>query len=392
MANTLALYDPLFYANEAIIALRKKLGMAARVHRGYDKAPQQKGSTIMINAPANFNVTDVNPSTGGTTQDVNPGQTSIVLNKWKEVKFGLTDKELTFTTEKIITDHIEPAAYALANQIDLDLNALVTDVPWIYPSSNPLNVTDITNVRKMLFDNGVDVNGDNLFWELDSQAEAWLLANSAFTQNQGAGQAGVEAQLSGFLGRRYNFGFFANQNTPLIPMGGDADMTGVAGAAAKGATTLTITGLGASAVVKIGDVINVAGHSQQYVSMENKTASTGTITSLQIATNNPSVSGLQIATSGSEVVTITGAGTAPATKANNVAFHRNAFALAMAPLSTMGNELGARIETVVDPVTGLALRARVFYMPDNSTVKVAIDALYGVKTLDSTRAVRVQMP
>lgn len=391
MANTLALYDPLFYAQEGMIALRKKLGMAVRIHRGFDKSPQQKGSTIMISAPSNFSVTDVNPSTGGTTQDLAPGQTSIVLNKWKEVKFGLTDKELTFTTQKIIEDHIEPAAYAIANQIDLDLNTLVTDVPWIYNATTNLPVSDITNVRKMLFDNGVDVNGDNLFWELDSQAEAWLLANSAFTQNQGSGQAGVEAQLSGFLGRRYNFGFFANQNTPMVAMGGDADLAGVASAAIKGAKTMNVTGLGATAVIKAGDPFMIAGHSQQYVATANATASAGTITGLQFTTNNPFCDGLQIATAGSEVVTfLTGA--APATKSNNIAFHRNAFALAMAPLSDMGNQLGARIESITDPITGLSIRARVFYLPDNSTVKVALDVLYGMKTLDSTRAVRVKMP
>ena len=32
--NVLGIYDPLFYANEGLIALHEALGMAARVHRG----------------------------------------------------------------------------------------------------------------------------------------------------------------------------------------------------------------------------------------------------------------------------------------------------------------------------------------------------------------------
>ena len=54
---------------------------------------------------------------------------SITLDTWKEVKFGLTDKELTFTKEKIITDHITPAAYALADAIDLSLVGLYARFP-----------------------------------------------------------------------------------------------------------------------------------------------------------------------------------------------------------------------------------------------------------------------
>ena len=51
--NTLSVYDPLFYAQEALIQLEKALGMAARVHRGYDKEPQSKGSIIKIRKGVN---------------------------------------------------------------------------------------------------------------------------------------------------------------------------------------------------------------------------------------------------------------------------------------------------------------------------------------------------
>lgn len=54
MSNTLSVYDPLFYAQEALIQLEKALGMAGRVFRGYDKSPQQKGSVISIRRPSTF--------------------------------------------------------------------------------------------------------------------------------------------------------------------------------------------------------------------------------------------------------------------------------------------------------------------------------------------------
>ena len=61
-----------------------------------------------------------------------------------------------------------------------------------------------------------------------------------------------------------------------------------------------------------------------------------------------------------------------------------------APLSELGGQLGAKIATVADPQTGLSLRSRLFYDGSNSKVIVALDVLYGVKTLEPNRAVRLR--
>src|SRR5262249_32018540 len=73
----------------------------------------------------------------------------------------------------------------------------------------------------------------------------------------------------------------------------------------------------------------------------------------------------------------------------NLAFHRNAFALAMAPLTELGNGLGVRMASISDPKTQLSLRSRVWYDADNSGVRVGLDVLYGFKTLDPNLAVNV---
>lgn len=386
MGNVLNLYDPIFYAQEGLIALHKALGLAGRVHRGYDKSPQSKGSTISINRPATFTATDVNTSTGGTTQDVKPGNVDISLNNWKEVKFALTDKELTFTGQKIIEDHIQPAAYALADVIDQSVAALYVDIPWVTSLSSTVVPADITAARKIMFDNKVNLKDPrflHMMW--DGKAEADLLASSAFTQNQGSGQAGIDSQISGILGPRYGFNHFANQNCPSHTSGGDADVVGVAAEALIGAKTINISSVGDSAAFKAGDTFKIAGHTQKYVLTADATATTGSITG---ATFEP---GLEKATAGSEVLTFE-VGSASTTKNQCLAFHRNAFALAMAPLSDMGNMLGARIETVVDETTGLAIRARMWYEGNTSTVKVALDALWGVKTLDRNMALRMRQP
>ncbi|MBY0431951.1 MAG: hypothetical protein K2Q10_12190, partial [Rhodospirillales bacterium] len=209
MANNLSVYDPTFYAQEALDILGKTLGMASRVHRGYDKAPQQKGSTITIRRPGTFTAQDA-PS---TPQDIENGEVQIKLDNWKEVKFALTDRELANAGHAIIDEHIRPAAMALVDAIDQSLCGLYADIPWHHDVAASAGIADITAVRKMLFDNKVPLRDPAMVhWMIDGDMEADLLSQPAFTQWQGAGDAGALAQVSGALGQRFGFNLFANQN------------------------------------------------------------------------------------------------------------------------------------------------------------------------------------
>ena len=72
-------------------------------------------------------------------------------------------------------------------------------------------------------------------------------------------------------------------------------------------------------------------------------------------------------------------------------FHRNAFALATAPLSSgAGSEQarrqGIEVEQVSSPESNLSLRARMWYDPDNSRNIMAFDVLYGYTVLDPNLA------
>ena len=380
MSNNLALYDPLFYAQEALIQLEKALGMAARVHRGYDKAPQQKGSTIKISQPGVFTAQDA-PS---TAQDLDPGQLEITLSYWREVKFALTDKEVTFTTEKIINDHIRPAAYALADDIDQRLCGLYTNVGNYYNVAGTPTIADVITARKKL--NDLNAPAEDRHFMLGSQLEADFLGLSAFSQHQGAGLEGVGTQMRGSLGTKFGFEMFGNNNVacggrPTAAAGVAADATGaLVGNHAKGATTVAFDGVTAAGTFKAGDIFQIAGDTQYYTITADATADgAGAVAATAISP------ALKVAASDNAVITFT-----LASKTESMAFHRHAFALAMAPLSEIGNGLGARIATVADPITNLALRSRMFYVGNDSKVYVALDVLYGVKCLNPNLAVRAR--
>jgi hypothetical protein len=376
MTNTLSVYEPIFYAQEALGQLEKALGMASRVHRGYDKIPQQKGSIISIRRPGAFTAQDA-PS---AAQDIEAGEVQVRLSNWKEVKFSMTDRELAGSGEVIVADHIRPAAVALADAIDQSLCALYADVPWHHDVAGTAGVADIISVRRQMFDNKVPLRDPAmLHWMLDGDMEADLLSQSAFTQWQGAGTVGAQSQVSGVLGQRFGFNFFANQNVRSHAAGTLSQATpSLQGGHAKGATSITLAAATLTGSLKKGDTLVIAGNDQRYAVTADATASGNAITvtvTPALVQAYPNAAAVSVSLDD---------------HAASLAFHRNAFALAMAPLSELGNQLGARIATVTDPVTGLTLRSRLFYDGNNSTVFVALDALWGVTTLDPNLAVRAR--
>jgi hypothetical protein len=189
-----------------------------------------------------------------------------------------------------------------------------------------------------------------------------------------------KALREGSLGRLFGYDVWANQNTPQHTSGVAADATGtVDGVNAVGATTILFSAVTAGITWKTGDTFSIAGDTQRYVFTADGTDADGSACSGAFAP------ALKKATAGTEVITIYLGGAA---KRQNLMFHRNAFCLATAPLSEMGNALGAKIASISDPITRLSLRSRVYYMGDTSQVRVALDVLYGVKTLDCNLAVR----
>ena len=381
MANILGNYSPLFYANEALVLLRKQLGMAARVYRDYERERRSfdRGDTITIRKPANFTVQDA-PS---SAQDINTENVNIVLNQWKEVKFALTDKERAYTDERIIAEHIEPATYAIADSIDIALAGLYKDIPWVSDYGSATDHTVIVAARKIMFDNGVPM--DNMWhYMVDSGLEAGFL-NASTVLTGTAPNATENALLRGSLGQRYGVEVFSSQNaqshtpgTASQAAGDKAGAVNISGGLLKGATSMVVQSFTGSETIKAGDTFIIAGNTQRYAVTADVTLSGGAGT---IAFTPPAVVTYPTAS----VVTL---GTAPNDAAHSVSlmFHRNAFALAMASLPM--DLPGAEAYTAVDDRSGLSIRARRFYDGNNSKLFMAMDVLYGVKTLDPNMAVR----
>jgi hypothetical protein len=382
MANILTAglaYDPYFYAAAALMQLNKRLGMAAFVHRDLESEKgQERGSTIRLRRPGKFVAQDM-PIAEGSASDISPDYMDLVLDQWKGTLFGLTDKELSYTKERVINEHIDPAAIAVADAIDASLQDLALDVPWIVDDDATTPINDFSNMRERLFLNLAPRSGD-YFYQLDNVLQKRYEQEEVFYQ----ANTGVDAatlQRDGFLGRKFGFVMFANQNEPAYETSTITLTSPVAtGVQAKGSTSLIIGGSSGSGDATKGTVITITGDPQKYaITADVSVGSTG----FTAAISPP----LAQATAGAEVIAFD----EDAATSIGLGFHRQAFALAMAPLSTAGNGLGIRMATMADPITGLVLRTRLWASGGSAKVFVGIDALWGRRTLDPNLAVRLQI-
>ena len=394
MTNTIDPYNPIFYAQEALIVLEDALGMAARVHRGYDaeRKSSNKGDTIQISKPGTFTT---QAGATGTAQDLTPTSIDMKLDNWREVKFGLTDKELAYTTEKIITDHLSPATYALAHYIETQLTNLYKYVPWSYDVAATPGANDIVNARKILRDNaGTIVDSAMIHFGIDSTLEAAFLKSEVFHAARIAGDQNMPALLNGSLGNRFGCEHFVQQtfvaHTAGTVVSAKTDLLAtVTGNHLKDATALIIGGLSTidssdspAETLAAGDSFVIAGNTQRYTVTAAVTTVAGAATLAiwpQLVAN--------VATGAVVTFETVDSGTFADAYNPNLMFHRNAFAIALAPLPDLGNNAGARMAVATDPRTGLSIRSRLAYDDTNAKVLVTLDVLFGVKCLDPNLAV-----
>lgn len=401
MANTLGNYNPEFYAQEALMQLYKALGMAGRVHRGAEQerngAGRSLGQTINLKRPTKFTAQDHVVNVGSTAQDVVGENIAIVLNNHKEVKYKLTDRELAYTSEQIITDHITPAAYALADKIDQDLHALGSRIGPKAFISGTAGSNFITGPRKVLRNNEVPMDAGMIHYLVDSGLEAAFLDLGIFNEARITGAGANEAALmNGSLGQRFGVEVFATQNADVDVSALSSTATASAGTGDRvlavnnvggysaNTSTIAVDGGNTTQTFQIGDTFTVAGDPTVYTLTANTTLSSGagTITFYPALRRN---------TADDAVVTFALLNAIEeAAHVRNLMFHRNAFALAFAPLPMTGDGRGAEMATVTDPNTGLSVRARMWYDGDTASNFVALDALYGTQVLDPMLGVQVK--
>lgn len=379
MANTMTNILPKILAR-GLRVLRKQSTMPRIVNASYNMDAKRKGATIDIPIPVTYTVEDVTAGpVPASSQDSQPDLVQITLNQWKQVPFFLTDNELMQIDKNshFLPMNMESAVEALAVKFNQDIYNQYKGVYGYVGTagSTPFQSTVVaaTDARKVLNQQKAPRNDRRFVMDYTTEANALALAQ--FSDFDKVGDDDVK--INGNLGRKFGFDFYSDDDVPTHTTGTWTSVV-TAAAVAAGATSLRAQSTGAASEFKVGDIFTIAGDTQTYVVTGSATLSAGAAGSATISF----LPALVVSCGAAAIMTV------KATHVVNLAFQRDAFAFAQRPLQDMeGFELGNRIESMQDPVSGMMLRLEV--SRQHKQTAFSVDSLYGTKLVRRELACRV---
>lgn len=424
---THALLTPTMIAKEALRLLKNNLVMGNLVYRGYENefpGSPKKGGAVQIRKPVKFRVAKTRVR---STKTITEQYITLNVATQAHISWNFFTVDLTLTIEEYSNRYIRPAAAALANQVDADLCSLYKDIPQtVWESTGfvtPSTFMVLGKAMQAMDEQAVPPDERVVVF---NPAAHWSFANALSNWNFKEG--GEQALKKGFLGRIANAEIYMDQNIKTHTVGywSTATDTGAAttgrllvhttaDSAAGGLPTGAAVGVSANQSILVqgfaqtsqtplyaGDVFTIAGcYSVNPMSGE----STGALRQFVVTSD---VTKIATDCTQNDVLVYfqpdmihTGpyktVDTIPQLSAKiwvvgdpwcvypqNLAFHKNAFALVMVPLEKPDGQWSA-----VETEDGYSIRVVKDYDIDVDSEIIRLDILYGVKTIYPELAVRV---
>jgi hypothetical protein len=408
MANSNLTVDVI--AKEALLQLDNNLVMAKQVHRGLESEfgnamnGYMAGSTVSIRRPTDFTVRD---GANVSNQDVVEGTTSITVNKQKGVDFVFTSQELTLNINELSERVIKPAMVQLANQVDADIFDLYKQVPnWVGTPGQTINsFTDFAVAPQRMDEYAVPADGRSAVL---SPSDHWgLLGSQTLLYIQDAAKG---AYRNGSLGAIGGVDTYMAQNVPTHTVGVATGTPLVNGGSqvstyvsVKNTMTQTLNTDGwtnsTTGILKAGDVFTIANVyavnpitkatlpflKQFTVTADaNSGASTGpsALTIYPAIIDSGAFKNVSAAPADNAAITVLGTGGTGYRQ--NLAFHKNAFALAMVPMIAPPGAVDVSRQSY----KGTSVRLIPYYTGTSDTSAWRLDILYGTKAIDPRLATR----
>ena len=399
MANTII--TPSIIAKVGLAQLENNLVMGKKVYRDYSREFVKVGDSISVRRPVKFTAQD---GAVAINQDVTEGKFTLSMDKRKHVSWSFSTQDLTLSIEEYNERYIKPAAIALANQIDYDLTGLYNKVwNWVGTPASPVDsFADFAKAPRRLDEGAVPQDNRHAVM---APADAWGLIGSQtalYMQDVARG-----AYRAGDIGMVAGVSTAMDQNIRTHTNGAAAGGGLINGAnqnvtyaASKDTNTQTLItdDWTASTTFKAGDVFTIAdvyavnpvskqstGVLQQFV-IQNDISATGTDCTLTIApaiiTSGPYQTVDSVPADGAAITMM---GTGSAQYAQNLVFHKNAFALVMADLEMPDGAVFKARESQ----NGFSMRVVKYYDGEMDEDKIRLDVLYGVKAIYPDLATRL---
>ncbi len=384
--------------------------MMTRVDRQLDPLFKKVGATIDVRRPIFWEATD--GAVISTFDEAEEGLVSVTLDKRKKVAFSFTSQDLTLEIDDFNQRYIKPAMVELAQKVESDIADTYKEIFNFVgtPGTEPSNFLAVGAARAKLNKLGVPMSDPKAaFYNPDA---ALQLANSL--QNVFPQQIAKRAIEEAMITKYAQFEIFENQSlkthttglhttgsTPLVA--GAAQNVTYAASKDTGTQTLLTDGwvVSTANVLREGDVFTIAGVNSvnrrtredtgelaQFVVRADATTdgTAGGPLTLTIApaiiTSGPYQTVTAAPADDAVIAVITGAESTGFVQ--NLAFHRNAITLAMAPLvMPPGN-----VEASSESFESVSIRSVRDYDIKTDEGLWRFDILYAVKVQNPGFAVR----
>ena len=400
MANSLLTIDMI--TRKSLAILENNLVLSRNINRQYDDSfaveGAKIGSSLRIRLPDRVLVTD---GAALQTQDDNEQYTTLTVSTQKHVGINFTSAELSMQLDDFADRVLKPRISQLASSIDADVANVFASV------GNSVGTPGTTPATALVM----------LQAQQKMNEAAAPMSPRYLTVNPAANAALVNG-LSGFfnpsdsISRQFKSGMMGenvlgyeevnmSQSIKAFQVGTRTATGGtISGTVTtEGATTIGITGAGASGTVKAGDVFTVAGcfavNPQtrestgslfQFVALADVTldgSGAGTITVAPMySAAHPLATITTLPVNGSSVTFL---GAASTTYPQNIAYHKDAFTLATADLILpQGVDMASRANH-----NGISMRIVRQYDINNDRMPCRVDVLYGYAAIRPQLACRV---
>jgi hypothetical protein len=391
---------------EALRILHAKLHFVGAVNRQYDNRFAQSGAkigtTLDIRVPPKY--TTRSGATISSYQNSTERKIALPVTTQKGVDMNFSSVELTMQIDDFAKRFLEPAMAQLASTIEADALSMYKSVPSYSGRADETLASTATTNAYNKFQNGGRYMTE-LLAPVDNNRVALLNPQSRVDFSDAvkglfqASQNIEEQYREGMMGRTGGFDVF---ESTLIPAHTPGSYT--TGGQSNGATQgnngannvfvstsdIILSGMGAAATLKAGDVITFAGcyevhpetkvaygYLKRFVVNADFTADgagAGTVTVSPAVIYGGAFQNVSASVANaSAVVKLTGV-TASTAYGQNLMFHRDAFVFATADLEDVSQYGAWGAREVYD---GISMRIARQYDIANDLVPTRIDVLYG---------------
>ena len=361
-------------ARQALPRLIENLVFPNLVYKDYSGDFQVgKGATIQVRKPVMLTAQTFSSTT--SAQDIKEQSVDVTLDTLADVSVEYGAVAAATSVDDLNRLFIEPAAVALATKINRDGLKLAANVPYMVGTAGttPDGLDDFANAAKVLDNNKAPTTDRYGVWNPDAMAGFRQIGAIVNAEKSGT----TSALRAGSIGNIFGISNYMSQGVKTATSGnltaGGTSATGVKVEANVTAnqTISLISNASASGTlsggVKVGDIVVIAG--EKYVVVLAADASSNKVS---VKLDRP------ITVTANTAATVIQGG------AQNLVFHRNAFAFVTRPLVAP-----AGVKSYVTTYKGISLRVVRGYDMTYKKEMLSMDILYGYKTMYPELACRV---